>query len=62
MDEALTLCPATEADIPFLLELRRRTMAPHFLAAGRVQSDEANLERVRSGFDCASLVMQAGRP
>jgi ribosomal protein S18 acetylase RimI-like enzyme len=62
VDELLTLRPATEADVPFLLDLRARTMAPHFLAAGRPQSEETSLERVRRAFDRASLVLLAGRP
>jgi ribosomal protein S18 acetylase RimI-like enzyme len=54
--------PATEADIPFLLRLRRQTIDPHLAVAGMAQSDEAHLQRVLYGFDSAQIVLLAGEP
>lgn len=58
----LAFRPATEADEPFLIELRRQTMAPHERACGIVRDAEASLRRVRARFDCAQIVLLAGQP
>lgn len=54
--------PATEADLPFLLALRRETMGPHLVASGLPLSDATMLERVRRDFDCAWIVVVDGAP
>lgn len=48
--------PATEADIPFLLALRRETMDSHLLASGASTSDECHRERLMHLFDCAEVL------
>lgn len=53
---------ATEADIPFLLGLRRTTMTRHQLASGVAPSEDAHLQRVRVHFDCAQIVLVDGAP
>ncbi len=60
--EPLTLRPATESDMPFLLELRRQTMDVHLAASGVTASDADHLGRVRSAFHCANVVLLAGEP
>jgi ribosomal protein S18 acetylase RimI-like enzyme len=54
--------PATEADLPYLLALRRESMGPHLAAAGLHGSNEDYLVRVRHRFDCAEVLMLNGQP
>jgi phosphoribosylglycinamide formyltransferase-1 len=54
--------PAVEADVPFLLALRRQTMAPHVRAAGLEPPDNEWLERVMADFDCAQILLAGDRP
>jgi GNAT superfamily N-acetyltransferase len=60
--EPLTLRPAAESDMPFLLELRRQTMNVHLAASGVTASDADHMDRVRSAFDCANVVLREGEP
>ncbi len=60
--EPLTLRPATESDMPFLLELRRQTMSKHLAASGVIASEADHLGRVRAAFHCATIVLHAGEP
>lgn len=60
--EALTFRRATEADIPFLLELRRRTMSEHLRNSGIEPSESELRNRVLVKFDCAELILLAGAP
>lgn len=53
---------ATEADVPFLLELRRVTMSEHQLASGVVPSEQERLRRVLARFECAEVVLDSGKP
>jgi len=57
-----TLRPATEADVPFLLELRRQTMSAHQLASGLVPSEEERERRVLYSFENARIVLSGGEP
>lgn len=59
-EPAVRLRPATEADLPFLLDLRRQTMEPHHAAMGIVQSADEQEARVRSHFDAAQVVECGG--
>jgi len=61
-DAQLQLRPATEADLPFLLELRRQTMTEHLRASGVPQSEAEMEQRVRVRFDCAQIVLSGGAP
>ena len=57
---ALTFRPAVEADIPFLLELRRQTMSEHLRASGIEPSESERRVRVLASFDCAEIILLAG--
>jgi ribosomal protein S18 acetylase RimI-like enzyme len=59
---ALSLRPAREEDVPFLLALREETMDEHFRASGAEPSREQHLERVRVRFECAQIIEREGRP
>ena len=54
--------PATEADVPFLLELRRQTMTEHQIAAGLVPSEAERRERVLVRYEHAEILQQGGNP
>lgn len=60
--EAPTFRAATEADFPFLLELRRRTMSEHLRQSGLEPSERECAERVLANFECAEIIALAGRP
>ncbi len=53
---------ATEADIPFLLSLRRETMDVHLVASGASTTDESHLARLMYHFDCSEVLMSNGEP
>jgi ribosomal protein S18 acetylase RimI-like enzyme len=59
---AVSLRPAREDDVPFLLALREQTMEGHFRASGAEPSRDAHLERVRVRFECAQIIEHEGRP
>lgn len=61
-DTELQLRPATEADLPFLLALRRQTMSEHLRASGAPQSDAEMEQRVRLRFECAQIVLSGSEP
>ncbi len=54
--------PATEADIPFLLSLRRETMDGHLVATGASISDEHHRDRLMYHFDCAEVLTNNDEP
>jgi ribosomal protein S18 acetylase RimI-like enzyme len=58
---SLTLRPAVEADVPYLLELRERTMTQHQVASGLVPSASERERRVRLRFECASIIECDGK-
>ncbi|WP_188662693.1 GNAT family N-acetyltransferase [Arenimonas soli] len=58
----LSLRAATDADLPFLLALRRESMGPHLATAGLHGTDEDFMVRVMHRFDCAEIIMAEGRP
>lgn len=60
--ESLVFRQATEADIPFLMELRRITMTEHQLASGVQPSEEERIRRVRASFHCAQIIESGGKP
>jgi len=53
---------AAEADIPFLLGLRRKTMDRHLSASGASTSEADHLSRLMYRFECAELLLQDGVP
>jgi GNAT superfamily N-acetyltransferase len=62
MDYAeITLRPATEDDVPFLLALRHETMDAHLVALGIAPALEEHLWRVLYRLDCAQIVQMAGQ-
>ena len=52
--------PATEADVPFLIELRCQTMTAHQIASGLTPSDEERRRRVLARFECAEVLSCEG--
>lgn len=58
----LTFRAATEADVPFLLELRRQTMSEHLQRSGVEASDSERIERVLANFDSAEIILLSDRP
>lgn len=58
LPQGVTLRPAGERDLPFLLELRRQTMTAHLEASGVAATDEERLKRVMKRFDCACILAQ----
>ena len=54
--------PATAADIPFLLDLRRKSMDQHLRASGASVSEADHLDRLMHRFDCADVLLQDGVP
>lgn len=54
--------PATEADIPFLLSLRRETMEGHLAASGASITDESHLARLMHHYDCSEVLISDGNP
>jgi D-serine deaminase-like pyridoxal phosphate-dependent protein/ribosomal protein S18 acetylase RimI-like enzyme len=61
-DSDLQLRFATEADVPFLLELRRLTMSEYLRASGVPQSEPELEQRVRLRFECAQIVLSGNEP
>ena len=62
MSIQLTRRPATAEDVPFLMELRRRTMDTHLSASGASTGDDDHLARLMDRFDCAEVLLQDGVP
>jgi ribosomal protein S18 acetylase RimI-like enzyme len=58
----LSLRPAVEADIPFLLELRDTTMTQHFAASGELVTPRAHRERVLYRYENAQVIERDGAP
>ena len=59
---SVSLRPAEESDIPFLLDLRIKAMGGHYAAMGMTPSPEHLEARVRAGFEVAQIVELEGRP
>jgi GNAT superfamily N-acetyltransferase len=57
----ITLRPANDADLPFLLELRFQTMDEHYIASGVHLSQEEHMQRVLHHFDSAEIIMVDGQ-
>lgn len=58
----ICLRPANHEDVPFLLELRRKTMNAHLLASGLIPSLEEDMRRVLLRLDCAQIILLANQP
>ncbi|UZR96159.1 GNAT family N-acetyltransferase [Chondrinema litorale] len=56
----LTFKKATEADIDYLLWLRKETMNEHLAKSGLQVSDEEHLKRLMYQFDAASIIFYNG--
>lgn len=54
--------PATEADVPFLLQLRHRTMDAHLAASNIAVDEDEHRRRVRHRLDCAEIILCDGKP
>ncbi|WP_281558555.1 GNAT family N-acetyltransferase [Thalassomonas sp. RHCl1] len=53
---------ATEQDIAFLLDLRRKTMSPHLRKAGIFMSEEQHLERIHEFFNDSHIILRDRKP
>lgn len=51
---------ATQADMDYLLDLRKQTMVEHFLSAGVVYNDDQHKFRILDCFDCFYLIKRDG--
>jgi ribosomal protein S18 acetylase RimI-like enzyme len=60
--EKISFCTATEADLPFLLELRQKTMSEHLRQSGVEPSERERVERVLARFECARIILLSGTP
>lgn len=60
MSEELTFRAAKDADLPFLLELRRSTMTEHLRLSGVEPSENERVERVLARFECAEIILLGG--
>ncbi|MBH3437354.1 hypothetical protein [Pseudomonas luteola] len=60
--DTLTLKPISEADVSFLLGLRRRTPVPHEVAAGMQRSEEEHKARVLAHLESGQLVVLGNTP
>ncbi|WP_155803362.1 GNAT family N-acetyltransferase [Bordetella sp. FB-8] len=56
MPRQLRTRPATPADLPFLMRLRKRTMHAHLARAGERLDDDWHHQRVMAHFDSAHIV------
>lgn len=56
MTPRIDLRPATPADVPFLLQLRKLTMTEHLQRMGEPVDEDAHLQRVWSNFDDAQII------
>lgn len=62
MPQQLSTRPATPADLPFLMRLRKLTMIEHLARAGEQLDDHRHRERVMAHFDSAHVVCLDGTP
>ncbi|RQS06116.1 N-acetyltransferase [Burkholderia sp. Bp8991] len=58
MPPAIRLRPASAADLPFLLRLRRLTMTEHLQRVGAPTDDAAHHQRIATHFDDAMIVCE----
>lgn len=56
MPQQLSTRPATAADLPFLMRLRKLTMHEHQARAGERTDDDWHHQRVMAHFDAANIV------
>jgi ribosomal protein S18 acetylase RimI-like enzyme len=52
---------AAESDVPFLFELRMKSMEPHHVLAGISQSEAEAMARVRAYLDVAQIIEANGQ-
>ena len=62
LEQELAFRAATEADLPFLLDLRRRTMSEHLRSSGIEPTERERNERVLARFECAQIILLSGAP
>ncbi|KFG98489.1 GCN5 family acetyltransferase [Burkholderia paludis] len=62
MKPAIHLRTACQADLPFLLTLRRLTMTAHLQRVGSPTDDEAHTRRIEAHFDDAMIVCEGAAP
>ncbi|MBB6372458.1 GNAT family N-acetyltransferase [Chryseobacterium shigense] len=62
MNTAITYRKATENDIDYLLDLRTKTMNPHYSASHLPTDREATLQRILYQFDKANIILLNNEP
>ncbi len=62
MNTQLTFQKATENDIDYLLDLRIKTMVPHYTDSGLPTDRETTLQRILYQFDKAHIILMNGQP
>jgi ribosomal protein S18 acetylase RimI-like enzyme len=62
MNTQLTYQKATENDIDYLLDLRIKTMVPHYADSGLPTDGETTLQRILYQFDKANIILLNGQP
>ena len=60
MKMKLSFRSANQADIEFLLELRKKTMSTHLTDAGINQSDQYHLARIKEHFTDSNIILCNG--
>jgi ribosomal protein S18 acetylase RimI-like enzyme len=59
---ALTRRPATQDDVPFLMQLRFDTMGPHLVAIGADASEAHHRARMLYRFELGQVLIEGGEP
>ncbi|KGO93270.1 GNAT family N-acetyltransferase [Flavobacterium subsaxonicum] len=59
---SITYKKASEADIPYLLQLREQTMTEHLVSSGLEATTENNLQRIHYHFDDAKIILLNATP
>ncbi|WP_286788604.1 MULTISPECIES: GNAT family N-acetyltransferase [unclassified Pseudomonas] len=60
--DTMILKPTSEADVPFLLDLRGRALVPYEVAAGMQRSEEEHKARIRAHLESGQLVVLENTP
>lgn len=61
VEQEIQFRSASEADLPFLIQLRLDTMREHVENSGVAYKEDAQLQRVMDRFDCANIIVLNGQ-
>lgn len=62
MNTSITYRKATENDLDYLLDLRMKTMVPHYAEADLPTDDDTTLKRVLHEFEKANIILLDNEP